>query len=137
MKKQLTTAEIREQLSQEVRDTLRDYLLKKAPETIREKGIDITMDFYINGFIEDIAEYPGEYPEDDVREWADRQVHIYFSDLWDCAKIFSEYTEQAINEYGALDEVFQSRGLTGLFAQGELYFWEQFAHEILTITNKI
>ena len=74
----------------------------------------------------------GHYWCDISSEWADGKVHIYNKDLWDSAEDFEEWIEQSISEFGNAADVIKERGLVGLFAQGECFFWNGFAGNILS-----
>jgi hypothetical protein len=73
----------------------------------------------------------GNYFCDITSEWADSRVSIYNYNLWREAPIFSDYIEDALNEYGFDKE----RGLIGLFMQGQFHFYNGLAGEVLQLIN--
>jgi hypothetical protein len=75
----------------------------------------------------------GQYWCDLSSELADSKVSIYYSDLWDNAKYYQEYTEQAIGE-GLCEGVTE---ITKYFAAGEYKFWSGFYNEILRALEEI
>ena len=60
-------------------------------------------------------------------EWADSQVDIYNSDLWEKAPKFQLWNEDALNEFW-FDK---SRGMIGIFQMWQYLFYSRLAGHIL------
>lgn len=69
---------------------------------------------------------------DMASEWADKEVDIYYNDLYKKAGIFSYYVEEAIGEFGFDKE----RGFVGLLQSGQYLFYSQFANNVLTLAKQ-
>ena len=64
-------------------------------EDLEREMNDISVDFCANQTADDSA-----YICDAITEYADNEVHIYYSDIFDFAKEHYDYVEQAIEEFG-------------------------------------
>ncbi len=92
--------------------------IKDIQEYIKEK----------NDFWDDKTK-DGRYWCDIASEWADNEVDIYNQDLFETAWQFSEWIEEALEEFG-FDK---KRGLIGVLQAGQYLFYSRLASEILSI----
>ena len=97
-------------------------LLEYAQDFIQSYEINIVEGDYRND-----QNKEGHYYCDLASEWADSQVDIYNSDLWEKAPKFQWWIEEAINDFW-FDK---SRGMTGLLQIGQYLYYSALAWDIL------
>ncbi len=69
-------------------------------------------------------------------EFADGRVDIYNNDLWESVKDFSEWTEQALDEFGIDGCGIKEGGLTQLFAMGQYMYYSELINSSLHILEE-
>jgi len=74
---------------------------------------------------------------DMVSEWADDQVDIYDSDLWDKVKDYSEFSEEALREFGVKWCGVKERGLAWIFAMGQYQYYSRLWYDVLNWIEKL
>lgn len=79
----------------------------------------------------------GYFGWDVVSEWADSQVDIYNSDLRDKAKDYSDFIEEAMQEFGVDWCGIKERWLEWVFAMGQYQYYTRLWYNILNGIEKI
>ena len=83
----------------------------------------------IEKWIKKEVEIDMDEKRDATNSYADTNTEIYNYFLWKHAPVLSDFIEDAILEYGL--DMGKDITLIKIFQQGEYYFYEQFAREVL------